>query len=260
MMSRWMLAAAGLLLIGSPAAASPTRDTDYLVPRPKAGEHFSNVYSIASSTKADGFDEVVRRNSGSADYAMVQASADGVLTIDATSVYDGSPIHHGQSKISDGGATVCGKDHCRTYTDASGLTYNRLMWGPPPAALKAGMIWTVAMAQPWELGPPGVQTVTVVHVDDTDGTVTLKREGTAAGAFADEPATTTLTKDGQSIKLDVTPGQAHWVGYTVFRHGIVLSDELLVTRADRFNSKETGWINATRRRYMLLNAAPYPTL
>ena len=51
-----------------------------------------------------------------------------------------------------------------------------------------------------------------------------------------------------------------WTGYTTFRHGIVLNDELLVVRTDRLHSRETGFVTATKRRYMLLNAAPYPTL
>ena len=259
MISRWM-AAAALGLIGFAAQASPRRDTNFLIPDIKVGEHFSNVFSIASSIKADGFDELVRRNSGSADYTLTQASADHALTFEEHGVYDGSSDHLGQSVLRDQGAIACSKDHCHTYTDASGLIYNRLMWGQPPAALKDGMVWTVTMDQPWELGAAGLQTVTVVHVDDTDGVVTLKREGTATGAFAGELLTTTLVKDGRNVTLDVTPGQAHWTGYTTFRHGIVLSDELLVTRADKLNSKETGWVNATKRRYMLLNAAPYPTL
>jgi hypothetical protein len=33
-----------------------------------------------------------------------------------------------------------------------------------------------------------------------------------------------------------------------------------VVRIDQLHSEETGTVSATRRRYMLLNAAPYPTL
>ena len=242
------------------AHPSDSRDTDFLVPQMKIGDHFSNVFSIASSIKADGFDELVRRNSGSADYTLRQASSDRALTFDVPGVYDGSPIDRSEDIIRDGGATSCWNGKCRVYTDASGLLYNRLLWGDPPTALKAGVVWKVTIHQPWELGPAGIQTVTVMHVDESDGTVTLKREGTASGFFADEPTQVTLVKNGEKIQMDVTPGQAHWTGYTTFRHGIVISDELLVTRADKLTSKETGSIDAARRRYMLLNAAPYPTL
>jgi hypothetical protein len=88
----------------------------------------------------------------------------------------------------------------------------------------------------------------------------LKREGTAAGAFANESDHVTLVKNGKKVSLDITPGQAHWSGYTTFRHGIVLSDELLVVRNDELHSTEIGTMKAVTRRYMLLNAAPYPTL
>jgi hypothetical protein len=254
---------AGFLLgtAGFTAQASPVADTDFLIPRLSVGEHISNVFSIAASVKAEGFDERVGRNSGSADYTLTQIGADGTLTFDLDDRYDGAAANHAVDIIRDGGATSCyngGK--CAVYTDASGALYNRLLWGDPPAELKPGMTWTVTIPQPWELGPAGRQVVTVLRLDDTDGTVTLKREGRAVGLFAKEPAQVTLTKGGKPITLDVTPGQAHWSGYTTFRHGIVVSDELLVVRTDDLRSKETGPVTATRRRYMLLNAAPYPTL
>ena len=249
-----------LLLMGTTSMLAQASDADFLLPSITIGEHFSNVFSIASSIKADGFDDLVRRNGGSADYTLTRNSADHSLAFDARALYDGSPADKAENIIRDGGATQCWKGDCRTSTDASGLLYNRLLWGDAPAKLKAGMVWKVAIHQAWELGPAGTQTVTVVHVDDSDGIVTLEREGSASGFFADEPAQVTLTKGGSKILLDVTPGQAHWSGYTTFRHGVVINDELLVVRTDKLFSKETGSVNATRRRYMLLNAAPYPTL
>ena len=241
--------------------ASPAADTDFLIPRMSVGEHISNVYSIAASVKAEGFDERVGRNSGSADYTLTKTSPDGTLTFEMDDRYDGAAGTHAVDIIRDGGAVSCyNGSKCAIYTDASGAVYNRLLWGDPPAKLMPGMTWTVTIPQPWELGPAGRQVVTVVHLDDTDGTVTLKREGRAVGLLAKEPAQVTLTKGGKPITLDVTPGQAHWSGYTTFRHGVVISDELLVMRTDELRSKETGPVRATRRRYILLNAAPYPTL
>jgi hypothetical protein len=250
-----------LCIASSLAQASSSVDTDYLTPRIAVGEHNSNIYSIASSVKAEGFDELVRRNSGSADYTLTQESADHALTFNVRDIYDGSPVNQGEFTMREGGATDCNsKGECHTYTDASGLLYNQLLWGRPPEHLTAGMTWKVTINQAWEFGAAGTQTVTVMRVDDANGTVTLMREGAATGALADEPTEVTLVKNGKKITLDVTPGKAQWTGYTTFRHGIVLNDELLVTRTEDLDSKETGIVKATLRRYMLSNAAPYPTL
>lgn len=260
-MNSSFIAALALGTMGFSVQAYAKTDTNFLTPRMSVGTHLSNVFSIAASVKAEGFDEVVGRNSGSADYTLTEMSAGPVFTFVTDGIYDGTPKYHAVDIIRDGGATSCfDANKCATYTDASGPLYNRLLWGDPPATLKAGMAWKITISQPWELGPAGIQTVTVVHVDDSDGTVTLKREGSAVGAFAKERAQVTMNKNGKQIILLVTPGQAHWTGYTTFRHGIVLSDELLVVRTDQLHSEVTGSISATRRRYMLLNAAPYPTL
>lgn len=240
--------------------ASRNGDANCLIPQIAVGEHFSNTFSIASSTSADGFDSAVRRNGGTADYTLKKLGANQELTFQAIDLYDGSPADRAENIIRDGGATSCWNGGCRTYTDASGLLYNRLLWGDPPKNLKVGMAWQVAVRQPWELGPAGIQLVTVTHLDEKNGIVTLKREGTAVGSFANESPQVTLVRSGKRVTFDVAPGQAHWSGYTTFKYGIVLSDELLVVRHDELHSEETGTIPATTRRYMLLNAAPYPTL
>jgi hypothetical protein len=241
------------------AHASSESSAHFFTPPVLIGEHFSNIYSIATSTKADGFDEKVARNSGSSDYTLRQVSAEHALTFDETDAYDGSPVSHGENVIRDQGSRVCWNGACRTYTDASGLVYNRLLWGNPPANLKPGTTWQVAIRQPWELGSAGIQTVTVVTINHLDGTVTLKREGSSEGFAADESAQVTLIRKGQPVTLDVKPGKARWIGYTTFQRGIIISDELLVVRTDVLQSKDVDSMNATRRRYILLNAAPYPT-
>jgi hypothetical protein len=233
---------------------------DLLTPRLKAGEHYSNVFSIASSVQAPGYDELVRRNGGTADYSVTSATPDGSFSFNSVGVYFGQPIGQGSHVTRDGGATNCTKDQCRTYTDASGLVYNRLLWGVPPANLRAGLEWTVSIDQPWEMGAAGTQKVTVVGVDAADGTVTLKREGTASGLFADESTEVPLTKDGKTFKLTRTAGEAHWIGYTTFRNGVVWSDELMVVRTDELHSADTGTVTATKRMVMLLNASPFPTI
>jgi hypothetical protein len=242
------------------ARAARNDGASYLIPQIAVGEHFSTVFSISGALTAEGFDPLVRRNGGTGDNTFKQSGPNQELTFDSRELYDGTADGQGEVTIRDGGATSCYHGECRTYTDASGLLYNRLLWGYPPKHLKVGMNWQVAIGQPWELGPAGTQLVTVTYLDEKNGIVTLKREGTAVGAFANESPQVTLVKGGKPITFDVKPGRAHWSGYTTFRHGIVLSDELLVVRQDELHSEEAGTIKATKRRYMLLNAAPYPTL
>jgi len=242
------------------AGAAPNGAPNCLIPRISVGDHFSNTFSIATSTSADGFDSAVRRNGGTADYTLERLGANQELTFETVGLYDGSARDRAENIFRDGGATSCWNGDCRPYTDASGLLYNRLLWGYPSKNLKVGMAWQVTISQPWELGPAGIQLVTVTHLDEKSGIVTLKREGTAVGSFANESPQVTLAKNGKRVTFDVTPGQAHWSGYTTFKYGIVLSDELLVVRHDELHSEEIGTIQAITRRYMLLNAAPYPTL
>jgi hypothetical protein len=54
----------------------------------------------------------------------------------------------------------------------------------------------------------------------------------------------------------VLPGRSHWSGYTTFRAGIVVSDELLVERAVTLVSDKLGRVAGQEREYILLDAAP----
>ncbi|MEO5867994.1 MAG: hypothetical protein ABIS14_04910, partial [Sphingomonas sp.] len=118
------------------------------------------------------------------------------------------------------------------------------------------MSWTLAITQPWELGAAGSQTVTVLKLNDADGSITLRREGYSVGPFAAEKPTVTLSRGGRSIEFNVSPGRAHWRGVTTFRKGIVVSDELLVDRNDELRSPQTDVVHAVRRRFILLNSSP----
>lgn len=259
MMNAVKPAAVAFLLAASAARAVPNPPDDYLTPRPALGDRFSNVFSIADSLKLEGFDEAVGRNGGTADYVLTKAPTDRDLVFHATVRYDGLSRSEGENIFRDEGTTQCWNAKCYKVTDASGLLYNAWLWGTPPAHLKVGMTWQVAIDKPWEMGPAGVQTVTVVHLDPRDRSVVLKREGIATGAFANEGATARLVRDKQPVTFKLTPGQTHWVGYTIFRRGIVISDELLVEQTDSLEAPEVGSVKALRRRIMLLNAAPYPT-
>jgi len=249
------LAAVASILLCPPARAI-TVSSDLLKVPAVVGERFSNIYSIAQSTTSNGFDAKVSRNSGSSDYTLTHVAANDAFTFDETDAYDGTPASYGETIIRDQGETLCWNAKCRIDTDASGLLYNRLLWGQPPAKLSRGVTWKVNIPRAWELGPRGTETVTVIAVDARSGLITLEREGAGVGYAANEPSQVTLMRMGQAIAFAVEPGEAHWTGYTTFKQGVVFSDELFVERNDVLRSADTGPVKAIRRRYVLLNAAP----
>ena len=254
-----------MLYAGAVSAEVPTGD-DYLVPRFRAGQTFSNVFSILRSMKADGYDEHVSRNGGSADDTVLSIRP-SAWRFSSTWRYDGQAGGHDEEELRDGGRTYCSvnvgaQDKCSPYLEASGLTYNPTLWGVPPKQVIQGMKWNVDLKQAWELGGKnGTQMVTVIRVDPLTDTVTLMREGTSEGGFSESDANTIqLSHADQTEKFDIVPGASHWKGYTTFVKGIVFSDELLVTRSDVLHAKNGKTVNAIERRIMLLNSSPFPTL
>jgi len=243
------------------AAKGPGNDLKadlYLIPKLRTGEMLSNIFSRTISYKPEGADEAVWRASGTAIYTVVDNSAAN-LSLDGQFRYDGRPQSTGKTVIKDGGKTLCYKEKCGLNTDASGLLYNPFLWGNPNGALKSGATWDVSISESWELGPPGKETVTVISVDPVNHSVTLKREGSGEGFFADEAKQIHVNKEGKSYLVDVVPGKSHWIGYTIFREGVVMSDELLVERSVTLVSKELGNLPAAQREYILLNAMPSPS-
>jgi len=242
------------LLLSTAAAAAPAT-APALTPAYRAGASFANVFSRAIAVRAPGFDELVHRISGTATYRVTDtASVPPQLHIDYR--YDGRPAGSGTVALPDAGASNCYDGKCVPNTDASGLAYNPRLWGPAPAALHVGQHWTVDIAAPWELGPAGRQTVTVTAFDPATRTVTLEREGQGDGAWLDDKPTLTLTRNGQPCVLMRQAGRTHWRGWTTFRDGIVLSDELVSTRPATLTSAQCGRVEATERQYILLNAMP----
>jgi len=242
------------LLLPAAAAAAPATAAA-LTPVYRAGASFGNVFSRTIAIRAPGFDEAVRRVSGTATYRVTDAAATPAqLHIDYR--YDGRPVGSGAVALPDAGATNCYDGKCTPNTDASGLAYNPRLWGPAPATLALGQHWTVAIAAPWELGPAGRQTVTVVALDPASHTVTLEREGSGDGAWLDEKPQVTLTRGGRSYTVTRQPGRTHWRGWTTFRDGIVFSDELVSTQTLTLVSPQLGRIDASERQYILLNAMP----
>ncbi|MBD8898797.1 hypothetical protein [Rhodanobacter sp. DHG33] len=236
------------------AAAAASATAPALTPAFHTGASFGNVFSRTVAVQAPGFDEAVHRISGTAIYRVTDAALPARLHIDYR--YDGRTSGSGAVELSDGGATNCYEGKCTPNTDASGLAYNPRLWGTPPTTLKLGQHWTVDIAEPWELGPAGKQTVTVVALDTGSHTVTLEREGSGDGAWLGEKSQLTMTRDGKPCDMTRQAGHAHWHGYTTFRDGIVLSDELVSTRQMSLSSARYGRIEANERQYILLNAMP----
>ncbi|HWU75377.1 MAG TPA: hypothetical protein VN043_02645 [Rhodanobacter sp.] len=246
-----LLATLFTALTGTSALAGTTAAAAYLTPSFQPGQRFDNVFSRTIAYHAAGFTENVRRVSGSASYLALD---DSRLRIDYH--YDGLQQGNGTVEFRDGGAISCFNGKCAPDTDASGLAWNPRLWGRPPANLRVGQSWRVKIAAPWELGPAGMQKVTVIALDPASRRVTLLREGHGDGAWLDDKLQTTLTRDGQSWPVAVQPGRSHWVGYTTFHHGVVVSDELMVQRSVILVSDKLGRISASERQYILLNAMP----
>ena len=61
------LACAAIAAGAAPQAYASTGDP-ILTPSPRPGQVFGDVFSISHSIKGDGFDEIVRRNGGTAEY------------------------------------------------------------------------------------------------------------------------------------------------------------------------------------------------
>lgn len=227
----------------------------FLTPKPAIGQEYGTVFSIAFSIKGDGFDELVRRNSGTGVNVTTAVEKDK-LTFSASVRYDGQPVGNSVDKMSRDGKTGCWGSVCHDYTDASGLLYNELLWGRAPSRIHPGESWDVAIEQPWELGPTSKQRVTVIHLDPIAHTATLMRQGEAAGPIANEQKQVHITRAGKTYLVDVVPGVARWRGYTTFLEGFVQSDELVMERPVKLVSAELGELDASERIYMLLNAMP----
>lgn len=219
------------------------------------GQEIGNVFSRTIAIRVDGFDPFVRRVSGTGIYKVKEIASQQIV-MQSSFLYDGNPVGGGETAIKDRGRTLCWKGNCSQATDASGVSINPLFWGTPTGRLHVGQTWEVQIPISWELGPPGTQTVKVIAIDPLNDTVTLERKGEGEGESVDERKELSLTKDKKNYVVNMTAGKTRWNGYTTFRHGLILSDELLMERQISITSKDLGQSRGTEREYILLNAAP----
>jgi hypothetical protein len=226
-----------------------------LTTRVQVSQEIGNVFSRTISFQVAGYDEFVQRVSGTGIYKTLDSTPEQIV-FDSIFRYDGRPASAGKTTVKDGGRTVCWKEKCSPWTDASGVSFNPLFWGSPKGTLRAGQSWTVDIPVPWELGPAGKQTVRVVSIDPFNDSITLERKGEADGEAENEIKKIPLLKDKKTYVVDVTPGKASWSGYTTFRRGFIMSDVLLVQRPVKVSSKEIGEASGVERQYILLNATP----
>lgn len=243
-----------LFTTASDAAEKTIDASRCLETRMQVSQEIGNVFSRTVAFQINGFDPLVSRVSGTGIYKVKQITPEQIVT-DATFLYDGRPASRGESTIKDGGRTLCWKDNCSTATDASGVSINPLLWGTPKGRLHVGQSWEVRIALPWELGPPGQETVKVISIDPLNDSITLERSGQGEGDAANEIKKIPLVKDKKTYVVEVSAGKAKWSGYTTFRRGVILSDVLLMERPVTVTSKEFGQSSGTEREYILLNAS-----
>ncbi|HVI43414.1 MAG TPA: hypothetical protein VM802_01025 [Chitinophaga sp.] len=236
------------------AQSAQTFSDVYLTHQFVQGEKFSTVFSRTVSTTSNDLPPMVYRVGGTGDYTVTGSNA-LQPEFAAVFLYDGRPEDKCSIAFRDSGKTLVYNGRPNTNTDASGLAYNPLLWGIPPAKLGKGMSWEVNITQPWELGGAGKQHVQVLDADPTAKIIRLKREGDGEGFFADDQQAIEMVKDGKKMRAKVIPGKHHWTGYTIFKNGIVLSDELMVERPVILETDNLR-IAATQRQYIMLNLRP----
>jgi hypothetical protein len=259
-----------LLLMGATCASGQTQrsrhdDRDnYLKPHVKAGEVLSDIAYRVISVQTPGYDEGVYQIPSTATYTFTEDSAPATtpwrVSVRVSGRYDGKMnFKDWAGEYRDAGRTQCFKGECSLDMDASSPFFNPTFWGEPKGPLKPGMHWMVNLQQPWELGPPGQQTVTVISVDPANGIVILKRDGSGVGPYAGNAEAAILKRDGKQLyQATIKYGDAHWVGQAVFQRGVVISDEVLCNMSVEVSSPEIGTLKAQARQYMSLLQHPGP--
>jgi hypothetical protein len=239
-----------------PSADSATAE-DYFGLKLKVGQKIGNIFSKIASYQGGGVEEHAGRIGGSGLYEVVDASPDRPKFLQHYRL-DGVSSDSATVEVRDKGATSCSVDKgkCMKYLDDSGEVFDAFLWSNPTGKIVPGMSWQVQLTVPWELGPVGMETVTVIRTDPANHEVMLKREGSGEGFFDDDEKQMKVKKDGKEFTVDVTPGTTHWVGYSVFREGLTVSDELLETRSLTISSKDFGTSTISERQFTLLNQAP----
>ncbi len=262
--SRFIIAILIALAGAGAASASPPKSTRvdaafYLKPHPVAGQTLSDLTSRVISIYGPGIEDSVVQIPATGTYTFHPSESSDIFKWTVDVRMDGKTVLKNlEGDYRDHQTTMCFQGKCNFITDASGPFYNPTFWGSPQGKLSPGQSWTVELKQPWELGPPGTQTVTVLSVDKVNGIIVLKREGEGVGPYEGNHDSALIRKDGKQYKVSAKYGKAHWVGQAVFQHGVVMSDELLCNTPVELSSPEIGTVQAWQRQYMSVLQHPDP--
>lgn len=250
-----VMAACVVLALMSAPRTDADPSTAYFGLHLQRGETITDIFSKTISIKGDGFEEVALRISGSASYSTLNPNPAAPVFREQYR-YDGRSGGNETITIRGNGESYCSDGKCSVDRDSSGVAFNPLLWGAPPQNLKPGATWQVTVGQPWELGPPGTETVSVASLDPVNHVVILDRSGTGTGESNEEDAHSThISAGGESLLVQIVPGRSHWHGQTVFQNGIILSDVILIERPVTLISKQRTF-HGVEREYTLLNALP----
>lgn len=233
--------------IGTPSFAASSGA--YFTPAAKPGQRIGTMFSKAIAITGADFDPLVRRISGTGSYEIEAVKPDEV-TVFERYLYDGRPAGSDRLVIRNHGITDCdARGKCATNDSTSATLFDALLWGPIPADIAVGRSWNVPVKTSWEIGPPGVERVSVVRLDPGLGLVTLVRRGHGAGRSSDDAVLDvfSVVSHGHTIRVKLKPGPAAWQGRATFVHGITVTDEIMLTRSVELTS-DSGQVFAGNER------------
>jgi hypothetical protein len=236
-------------------AADQAKADPYLTPQLQKGQVFADVFSKAVEVRGEGFDPYTGRFSGTGAYKVLDPDP-SKPTFDARSPAFDKPGYHAVATLADGGRDWCERGgKCDVNRQTSGPIFNPLLWGMPAGELKVGQTWQVAVTEPWEIGPPGSETVHVVSLDAADGAVTLEREGSGSGKSQDDERKLAIVVKGVKQEATVLAGAATWSGLTTIQRGLIMNDEILIRRTVTLQT-DVGTFSGEETVYTLLNLMP----
>jgi hypothetical protein len=249
-----LLGSLAILGLSGVAGTQAAQGNAYLEPDLRIGEQLVHVFSKAVSIQGTGFEEYVRRVSGTGQGTVRSIDAHGIA-FDATYRYDGHPAATAVEKRLGDGVTDCWDGQCAVNDSTSGRLFNRSLWGKAPDDLRVGMTWTARLDR-WEIGPAGTETVSVVQIDPRNREVTLVRTGRGAGPSDDDDRAERIritVADGQPLEVKVVPGTTTWRGRTIVRRGVIVSDVIMVARHVTLISASGRTFEGEQRSYTLEN-------